>query len=346
MQFRFKTSKNKTRKVPLGSHSKTPAVDDSPVRVSKQSLIRLYRDSKALSLKSVKIRSQEGGHYLSPFKGRGMAFDEVRPYQAGDDVRTIDWRVTARTGKPHTKLYQEERERSVLFWVDYRAPMFFATRGSFKSVVAARAAALLAWSAVHHGDRLGGLVFSENQHKEIRPGRGKKGVLHFIQNLVEHGAWAGDTKETSAETTDRPLTHHDRENAANQALMRLRRVSRTGSLVFLMSDFRAINAQAESHLAQIARHNDVIMLFIHDPIEQKLPPAGLYRICDGQTNMTLDTSDKAGRRLHQNKFQERQAILKGYCRRYGIYFLPLATNDDLLSTLQKGLGLSQMRGRI
>ncbi len=337
----------------MAAHSKAvQAGDDSPVRVSKQGLIRLYRESKALPLKSVKIRSQEGGHYLSPFKGRGMEFDEVRPYQPGDDVRTLDWRVTARTGKPHTKLFREERERSVLFWVDYRAPMFFATRGSFKSVVAARAAALLAWSAVHHGDRLGGLVFSENQHKEIRPGRGKKGVLHFIQNLVEHEAWTGETSETVADTsntrasTDRPLSHNDREIAANQALMRLRRVSRTGSLVFLMSDFRAINAQAESHLAQIARHNDVIMLFIHDPIEQHLPPAGLYRIGDGQNNLTLDTSDKAGRQSHQNKFQERQAILQTYCRQYGIYFLPCATNADLLSTLQKGLGLAQMRGRL
>ncbi len=267
-----------------------------------------------------------------------MEFDEVRPYQPGDDVRTLDWRVTARTGKPHTKLFREERERSVLFWVDYRAPMFFATRGSFKSVVAARAAALLAWSAVHHGDRLGGLIFSEKQHEEVRPQRGKKGVLHFIRGLVEHSAWASSEHNTGVDIDN------DRGISARQALMRLRRVSRPGSLVFLMSDFRAIDSHCESHLAQIARHNDVIMLFIHDPIEQTLPPAGLYRLSNGQLNITLDTSNEAQRTDHQNKFQERQAILQGYCRRYGIYFLPCATNDDLLLTLQRGLGLLPKRG--
>ncbi len=344
MEFRFKTFKNRAETAPASAKPQALHLDDSPVRVSKQALIRFYREAKTLPLKSVKIRSKEGGHYLSPFKGRGMEFDEVRPYQAGDDVRTLDWRVTARTGKPHTKLFREERERSVLFWVDYRAPMFFATRGSFKSVVAARAAALLAWSAIHHGDRLGGLVFSEKQHEEIRPQRGKKGVLHFIRSLVGHSAWSS-SKIAEGDNAEEARSIDDiRAEAAGQALMRLRRVSRPGSLVFLMSDFRSIDSQSESHLAQIARHNDVVMLFIHDPIEQTLPPAGLYRLSDGQQNITLDTSDQAGRNAHQNKFEERQSILKGICRRYGIYFLPCATNDDLLSTLQRGLGLLPKRG--
>jgi len=344
MQFRFNTFKNKEKTVSLSLKPQSARGEDSPVRVSKQGLIRYYREAKTLPLKSVKIRSQEGGHYLSPFKGRGMEFDEVRPYQPGDDVRTLDWRVTARTGKPHTKLYREERERSVLFWVDYREPMFFATRGSFKSVVAARAAALLAWSAVHHGDRLGGLVFSENQHEEIRPQRGKNGVLHFIRSLVEHAAWSPSKSDETGVVEERPSIESQRAEAARQSLMRLRRVARPGSLVFLMSDFRSIDRQSESHLAQIARHNDVVMLFIHDPIEKALPPSGLYRLSNGQQNMTLDTSNPAGRTTHQNKFQERQAILQGYCRRYGIYFLPCATNDDLLSTLQRGLGLFPKRG--
>lgn len=340
MHFGFKTFKNRTKAVLSPAKPQTRYVEDSPVRVSKQTLIRYYREAKTLPLKSVKIRSQEGGHYLSPFKGRGMEFDEVRLYQPGDDVRTLDWRVTARTGKPHTKLFREERERSVLFWVDYRAPMFFATRGRFKSVMAAHAAALLAWSAIHHGDRLGGLVFSENQHEEIRPQRGKKGALHFIRKLVEHSAWIPERENTS----DGEFIEKNRVEAAHQALMRLRRVSRTGSLVFLMSDFRSIDGRSESHLAQIARHNDVVMLFIYDPIEKMLPPPGLYRLSDGQTHITLDTSQQAGRTAHQDKFQERQEILQGYCRRYGIYFLPCATNDDLLLRLQQGLGLLPKRG--
>lgn len=256
-----------------------------------------------------------------------MEFDEVRPYQPGDDVRTLDWRVTARTGKPHTKLFREERDRSVLFWVDYRAPMFFATRGCFKSVVAARAAALLSWSAVQHGDMLGGLVFSETEHQEMRPQRGKKGVLHFIRYLAEHPAWA------------KTRTGEDREEAARQALIRLRRVAHPGSLVFLISDFRAMGESAEQHLAQLGRHNDVVMLFIHDTLEKSLPPAGLYRLGNGVSEISLDTTNRVLCETYHFKFQQRANRLKQLCRRYGFSYLPCATSDDVLSTLQRGLGL-------
>lgn len=332
MQFRFKqTNKRNNGASSLGLDRLETG--ESPVRVSKLGLISLHRQAENLSLKVVKIRSQQGGHYLSPFKGRGMEFDEVRLYQPGDDVRTLDWRVTARTGKPHTKLFREERERSVLIWVDYRAPMFFATRGCFKSVMAARAAALLAWSAVHHGDRLGGLIFSERQHEEIRPQQGKKGVLHFIQGLAEHTAW--ERRSNSAA---------NREEAALHALIRLRRVARPGSLVFLMSDFRAMGTPFESHLAKLARHTDVVMFFIHDPLEQHLPPEGLYRVSDGSQEITLDTDHPGRRETYERKFQQRQAELQALCRRYGIYYMACATSNDLLKTLQNGLGLDRKRG--
>jgi len=161
-----------------------PSVDR--VRVNRQSLIALRKAGAALPLKAVKTLGRMTGNYLSRFKGRGMEFDESRPYQPGDDARNLDWKVTARTGKPFTKLFREERERSVLLWVDYRAPMHFATRGLFKSVLAARTAALLAWGAIHHSDRLGGLIFSESGHLEVRPQQGKHAVLNFIRQLVSH----------------------------------------------------------------------------------------------------------------------------------------------------------------
>ncbi|MFQ5597420.1 MAG: DUF58 domain-containing protein [Nitrospiria bacterium] len=310
----------------------TPRIPkENPTRAGKTHLIDLHRQANAISLKSVHIHAQQGGHYFSPFKGRGMEFDEVRPYQAGDDARTLDWRVTARTGKPHTKLFREERERSVLFWVDYRVPMFFATQGRFKSVVAARAAALLAWSAMNHGNRLGGLVFSEQQHEEMRPQCGKKGVLHLIQSLTEHQAW------------ERSATPEHQEASARQALLRLRRVARPGSLVFLISDFRSIGTDSESHLAQLSRHNDVVMIFIYDRLEVSLPPPGLYRICDRTRELTLDTSAPPFRERHQERFRQREAILRSLCRRYGITCIPCATSDDLLITLQRGLGLNTRR---
>ena len=127
---------SETTASPAGSSRAT--AEESPVRVTQAELIRLAAPARLLSLDAMRARARRGGQYLSHFKGRGMEFDEARPYQDGDDPRNIDWRVTARTGKPFTKLFREERERPVLLWLDLRAAMHFATRGSFKSVLAAR----------------------------------------------------------------------------------------------------------------------------------------------------------------------------------------------------------------
>ena len=165
---------------------------DNLVHVSPSTLIALRGAGESLTLKASRISARQSGNYLSRFKGRGMEFDEARLYQPGDDVRTMDWRVTARTGKPHTKLYCEERERAVLTWVDMRPTMFFATRGAFKSVIAARAAALLGWSANRQGDRLGGLVFNADTHHELRPKRGKSATLKMMQLISTASRWQSE----------------------------------------------------------------------------------------------------------------------------------------------------------
>ncbi len=300
---------------------------DDIVRINQSTLIALHRDAQKLPLKSRKIQSRMSGHYLSAFKGRGMEFDEARPYQPGDDIRSIDWRVTARSGKTHTKLFREERERPVLLWVDYRKPMFFGTRNSFKSVVAAKAAALLAWSAAQHGDRLGGLIFSERLHQELRPQRGQSASLHFIRKLAEHPAW-----------DDHAVTDDDAASGI-QALQRLRRVVRPGSLIFLISDFRHMDPRMQTVLAALARHNDLVMLFIHDPLESDLPPAGFYRVSDGHRERTLNTRDKDNRRLYRQRFRQHRQQLQQTCKKLGIFFLDIGTEQPLLGRLQKGLGL-------
>ncbi len=269
--------------------------------------------------------ARQSGDYQSPFRGRGMEFDESRLYQAGDDIRNIDWRVTARTGKPHTKLYREERERPVFLWVDLRAPMFFATRGRYKSVLAARLAALLAWSAIHHGDRVGGVVFSEEAHHELKPQRGKSAALRLINQLVQHPAWQ----------RARPLAID--HSAGGRALLRLRRVARPGSLIFLLSDFRHLDHKAESRLLQLSRHNDVVMIFIHDVLEKALPPAGRYRISNGQDELVIDTFDKRRVQQHRQKFQQHHERLQQLARRHKLYFLSCTTQDDPFSILQSAL---------
>ena len=304
---------------------------DDIIRVKQSTLIGLHREAHSLPLISTKIHAQLSGSYMSAFKGRGMEFDEVRHYQAGDDIRSIDWRVTARTGKAHTKLFREERERPVLLWVDYRKPMQFASQGCFKSVLAAKTAALLAWSAAQHGDRLGGLIFSEDTHIELRPQRGKSATLHFIQKLSEHPAW------------DKQQSTMDDSESGMAALNRLRRVAKPGSLVFLISDFRHMDETMPSVMAQLAQHNDVVMLFISDPLEAQLPPAGYYRISDGKTEIGLDTGRKTIRENYQQRFEQHEQYLKNICKHSSMFFLNISTNQSLVSSLQQGLGLYKKR---
>jgi len=299
-----------------------------PARVSITGLISLQQAAATLPLKSRFIRTRQGGAYVSAFKGRGMEFDEARPYQAGDEVRHLDWRVTARTGKPYTKMFREERERPVFLWVDYRETMFFATRGAFKAVRAAQIAALLGWGAHHHGDRVGSIIFSRQSHRELQPLRGKAGVFHLIKQLVEHPAWIEDK------------TSKVREDAALRAMKRLQRVVRPGSLIFLLSDFRHLVDSAEPLFMQLSRHSDIVMICIHDPLEHHLPPNGLYRFSNGQEELTLDTGNLGFRETYQRRFENHQQSLEVLARQLGLRLLFCSTAQDPLKVLQQGLGIA------
>lgn len=317
------------------SHTTSPSASaDGLVYVSTHSLIQLRHAAQSLSLNSAKVRALQSGQYYSMFRGRGMEFDEVRLYQAGDDVRTLDWRVTARTGKAHTKLFREERERAVYLWADFRSPMFFATRGMFKSVMAAKLAALLAWGAHHQRDRVGGMLFSNDQHFELKPRSGKSAVLHMLQTLSQL-----TQPVMNQATTGSDFPTEDSEDQQNQviyqALMRLRRVVKPGSLIFLVSDFRGFDEQCESVLTQISKHNDVVMLFIYDPMEQDLPAEGVYRIGNGRQVFPIDTSNPVARSDYHQGFVEKQHYLESVCTRHSLSFISVSTQDEPLQSLRR-----------
>ena len=302
--------------------------DDDIVRVRQSTLIGLNREARSLPLMSNTVKAQLAGGHLSAFRGRGMEYHESRPYQPGDDIRAIDWRVTARSGRTHTKVHREERERPLLLWLDLTRSMFFGTRNCFKSVLAAKIAALLAWSGVNHGDRLGFLVFSEHQHDEFRPARGKHTVLHFIRQLVAHPAWERETLPADADGA-----------SGLRALGRLRQVTRPGSMVVLLSDFRFVDADCRKQLLEIARHNDVVMIHVYDPFERELPDAGFCRLTDGVDEIGLDSSDERLRRQYRRRCAEQQQQLERLCRELGLYLIDIATDDDMLAELKTGLGL-------
>lgn len=268
-----------------------------------------------------RVRTRQLGGYRSVFRGRGMEFDEVRTYQPGDDIRTIDWRVTARTGRAHTKLFQEERERPVLILADARTAMRFGTRDAFKSVLAARAAALLTWTCVAEGDRVGGVVLTPYAITTHRPERSSTGVLHFLKALADgtaDGFGAAPPEE---------------EPSFADALLRLRAAARPGTLVFLISDFRDFDAAASGELRRLALQCQVTNLFVFDRIEAALPERGALPISDGAGVAVLDADEAEVRAAYARRFAARRDAVALLSRQRGMAFLPLETGCDLKALL-------------
>ncbi len=295
--------------------------------ISAQSLIQLRLQANQLSLNKSKIHAKQGGAYLSSFKGRGMEFDESRIYQAGDDIRNIDWRVTARTGTTHTKIFREERERPTLLWLDLNQSMMFATRNKFKAVIATEIATLIAWSAAKNNDRVGGLIFSANDHLELKPRRGKTAALDFIGRVTKHSAWATDDN-----------VHSDINRNMSSAVSRLRKVTHPGSLIFMISDFRDMDKKTFSHIANIAKHNDIILIKISDPIEEELPTSGSYKLTDGVNTLQIQTSRKKIRREYHQRYADNNAQLEKFCRQHRIHFMQISTAENHLGKLSDNLG--------
>ena len=296
------------------------------VSVSLKTLINLAKQATRINLHHAQNRSQQSGGYVSRFKGRGMEFDEARLYQPGDDIRSIDWRVTARTGKTHTKVFREERERPVFISVDDRLTMQFATRGVFKSVLAAKLAGLLAWAAEYHGDRIGGQIFSELECRELKPQNGRHAVLRFLSAIV------GKTNITSSAnelgTTALPKI------TSEQVLARLTQHARPGSLVYVISDFRGINEQTETCLAKLAQHCEVVLIFIYDPLESSLPTKGRYRFTNNERDVVIDTSDEQRLKNFQNLFTLRLQRIESLAKKRGLIFLKCSTSEDPFQCLK------------
>jgi len=291
--------------------------------IGTQALIQLKQQSKNISLRAIRIFSKNSGAYLSPFKGRGMEFDESRPYQAGDDARNLDWRTMARTGKPYTKIFREERERNVMFFIDFRNNMQFATQGVFKSVLASQAAAILAWSANKQGDRIGALAFGGEQHSEIRPKQGKHALLNLV-GLVSRYSQAKAMPNQAGQF--------------NRALLRLRHVTKPGSLVFLISDFRGLEGAAEQHLGELSRHNDLVLIHIYDALEQKLPPPGMYAFTDGKQDYCINTRNYKGQRNYQQRFKDHLILLNKLCLKYRMHLISCQTHQDISQILTQEFG--------
>lgn len=303
----------------------------SAVSVQLDALISQRLAARALVLAaSRRVSADSSGIKSSRFRGRGVDYVESRAYQPGDDIRSMDWRVTARTGRPHTKMFQEERERSVLVVLDYNPSMRFGTRVRFKSVQAARAAALVAWSAVRGGDRVGAVGYGGGVTGEVRPAGGPRGALRCLRSLVDWDAIARDTGASA------PLS---------EGLQRTLRLARPGSLIILVTDGFSADESVQAPLTRLATHCDVRVLMPTDALELAAPPRGRYTFSIGGARRQFAFGDAAHDGAWVDAFKRRRALLADQARKLGIAILSLDTRDELSRSLAPlGLALAARRG--
>ena len=291
--------------------------------LDKMELPELFRVAKSKeSLKNSKISGTIGGPYLTKLKGRGMEFAEARPYQPGDDVRHIDWRVTARTVRTHTKLYREERERPVMLVLDQCRQMFFGSRKRLKSVQAARIAALMGWRALLRGDRVGAILFSEKLHYEFRPRGDRQQYLRLLSKIMTvHNRIADEMKDEK--------WNFESKYQLSEALIRVRHVVQPGSLVYIFSDFHSFNEECRKQMFQLSKHNHLEVYLLSDPLEKEAPSHGNYIMSDGKSNAWINSSNTNIRRLYSEVFDKHQQSLSEELRSCRVTLNLLSTVDSL-----------------
>ncbi len=297
-------------------------------QVTAKTMVETRHHARQFNLTSIKKASSAiSGLHDSRFRGRGMDYQESRIYQAGDDIRNMDWRVTARTGDAHTKLFQEERERPTYLVIDTNSSMHFGTRIQFKSVLAAKVAATLGWSSVHQGDRIGVLTYGNHGVHIVKATAGKRGMMGVMSHLIK----ANERNQTQ------PQQHN-----LDQALKQLRTIIRPGSLVILVSDFYALGADAKRHLLQLRKHNDVLGIKISDPFENQTPLPALYGVQTDTRARVLDTKqNRIQEKIVAQHAQHLQA-LKDQVIKAGVPLIPIQTNDAWVSHLKNGLSNPNM----
>lgn len=278
-------------------------------------LIALQRLTQSVRYRTAPARANTLGAQRSKSRGRGMDFTDVRNYQAGDEIRHMEWRVTARTGRPHIKLYEEERERPVVILVDFNPSMYFGTRVAFKSLVAAKLASLIAWTASAAGDRVGGFLCSSTTHHEFTPKNRDAGVLPLLAALAHY--------------TSNPEPHAHNPRPLSDALLRLRRVAKPGHLLVLISDFYTLDDTCEQHFNRLQSHNDVLAYHLCDPLELAPPTPGLYPVTDGTQVQCIDALTHAARTHYQHACDARMQSLQGLFKRTQTPLIQVTAQHDL-----------------
>jgi len=280
----------------------------------------LLKKVRRIELKTKGLSNQIfSGEYHSAFKGRGMAFSEVREYAVGDEVRTIDWNVTARFGHPYVKIFEEERELTVILMVDISGSNNFGTKGQIKRALIAEICAVLSFSAITNNDKIGVLFFSEQVEKFIPPKKGKQHILRIIRELLEF-----NTENKGTDITE--------------AVRYLNNVVKKRSIAFLISDF--LTEGYEDALKHANKKHDLVALHIYDKREQEMPGIGLVQFQDPETGEVrwVNTHSRSVREAYAMKGKERKEHVARACKRAGVDLAQLATDESYITPLRNLFG--------
>ena len=306
----------------------TAPVDAPGVYATLDSLVSLRSAARGFQfLPRQPVHSLLTGRYASRLRGRGLNFEELRAYVPGDDVRTIDWKVTARTQEAHVRVYTEERDRPVLLVVDQRRSMFFGSQRALKSVVAAEVAALAAWRVLEVGDRAGALVFNERDEREVRPHRSERAVHQVLDAILAQNHALSVVSDESR-----------RPERLNEVLARAARQAKHDWLVCVISDFDGADDDTRGLLARMAAHNDVLGVLVHDPLALRMPGRSRYVVGDGRLQVELDLAGGTVRERVGQFAQERITRVLGWSGEIGVPILPIQTSEPTAEQVRRLLG--------
>lgn len=313
---------------PIFSPQKATERPSSAVYANLNTLIRLQVKASGFSfLPRQPIHSILAGRHASRLRGRGLNFEEIRAYLPGDDVRNMDWKVTARTRKPHIRVYTEERDRPVWLLVDQRMSMFFGSRGAMKSVRAAEVTALSAWRTRAVGDRVGALIFNDNEITLLRPASSLDSITRLLGSVVKFNQKLGLQNATPPNPAQ-----------LNRALEQMQRIAAHDALIVLISDGDGMDEQSTRQITRLSEHNDVLAVSILDPMEEELPMGANRIISDGFHQLEMP-SEKASiaRKYHEETIQRREAFVR-LSRLRSIPLLRVRTDEDPLPQIRRQIG--------
>jgi uncharacterized protein (DUF58 family) len=307
---------------------------DGRVYASLPGLLALRHKATGFSfLPRQPLHSLLSGRHAARVRGRGLNFEEIRAYHPGDDIRTIDWKVTARTRKPHTRVFTEERERPALLVVDQRIDMFFGSRVNMKSVTAAEAAALGAWRILGQGDRVGALVFNDTQIVEIRPHRSRTNVMRILETVVEMN------RALRADQAAPPAP-----GMLNRVLEAVGRLAGHDYLIAVISDFEGADDHTRRLMLRLSQHNDLIGVVVHDPSATDLPATEDLVITDGELQVELALGTRKTRRKLAETVKGRIAEVLSWQQEIRVPMLPITTAAGVAEQIRHLLGYAP-RGR-